>query len=233
MASFTIRGVLRTSFEVWKRNFLPFTLIAALCYAPELVLRLLMPSEDWDLYSIATTTLINALIASAVTYGVIMELQGTRPPAARSIARGLAQLGPALGVTVVSALAIIGGLLLFVVPGVIVLLMLFVAVPVAVTERLGVMAALHRSRELTHGHKWTLCWVYLILAILSYGLQMTLEDVLGGGTQAYVWFALDVTWGLFVAVVAAVAYTQLRQVKEGVQVPQLARAFARVRDGGS
>lgn len=228
--TFTIRGVLGTSFEVWKRNFVPFTLLAALCYAPVLVLQLLFPEADWELYSLAINLLINALIASAVTFGVIMELHGSRPSNAQAFVRGFASIGPTLRVSLVSGLAIFGGVILLVVPGVIVMLMLFVVVPVAVTERLGAMAALRRSRKLTHGYKGRLFWVVAVMFVLSGGLQLALEDVVDADAQALVYFVLDVAWGVFAAVVAAVAYTRLRAVQEGAQVPQLARAFARLRD---
>jgi len=58
-----------------------------------------------------------------------------------------------IGVALLEMLAIVGGFLLLVVPGIIVSLMLMVAVPVAIIERPGVMASLKRSAALTKGIK--------------------------------------------------------------------------------
>jgi hypothetical protein len=230
--SFGIVSVLATSLRVWRQNFVAFTLIALAIYVPALVLRLVLPPTYYVWLMVPVGTLLNAIIAAAVTYGVIMELHGTRPSYRDCITRGFAHVGPTLGVSVLSLLAVIGGLLLLAVPGIIVMLMLWVAVPVAVTEKPGVMASLRRSRELTDGHKARLLVILVIVWCASYALHAALEDAFEPSALAVVWLARDAVLGLFYALTAAVAYAQLRALKEGTQMPELARAFAKLRKHG-
>lgn len=229
MKGFGIVSVLRTSLRMWQQNFVAFTLIALALYVPALVLRLGVSLTFYAWLMIPLRTLLNAVIAAAVTYGVIMELHGTRPSYRECITRGFAQVGPALGASVLSLLAIVGGLLLLVVPGMIIMLMLWVAVPVAVIEKPGVMASLRRSRELTEGHKAPLLVILVIVWCAAYALQEALMDVLEPSALALMCLGIDAVLGLFFALTAAVAYTQLRALKEGTQIPELAQAFAKLR----
>jgi hypothetical protein len=57
-------------------------------------------------------------------------------------------------VWLVTSFAVLGGLLLFVIPGICLSVMWSVCVPVIVIERAGPLAALGRSRELIRGYGW-------------------------------------------------------------------------------
>jgi hypothetical protein len=74
-------------------------------------------------------------------------------------------LGEVTGAWLVSSSAILGGLLLGLIPGICLMVMWVVCVPVIVVERTGPLAALGRSRELVRGHGWTVfgCFVLLFL----------------------------------------------------------------------
>jgi tellurite resistance protein TehA-like permease len=229
MAEFRIGAVLRTGFRVWKQNLIPFTLISVLIYAPAFVLRFLLASEDWELYMLPLGLLLDTTIAATITYGVVMDLHGTRPTYRDCVTTGFAQLLPVVGVVFVSMLAIIGGLFLLIVPGVIATLMLYVVVPVAIIEKPGVMASLRRSRELTHGHKGELFAIVLVVSLVSVGLFNLVDDSIRHDVAAFVLVGIEAILGSLSAVMAAVAYTALRHDKEGTRVPELAAAFARSR----
>lgn len=229
MAGFGLVSVLRMSMRVWRQNFVAFTAIALVLYAPALVMHFLIPDWQWSLLMWPITTAVNTLIAAAVTYGVIMELHGTRPSHAQCITRGFAQLAPAFGASMLALLAIFGGFVLLVVPGIIVSLMLWVVVPVAIIEKPGATEALRRSRALTQGHKGTLFVILLLEIAVSYAFDHAAADAFEWDVYVLVSFAFDALVGLFYAITAAVAYTQLRQLEEGIEMPVIARALATVR----
>jgi hypothetical protein len=227
MEGFRVVDVLRTSFRVWKRNLLPFTLIALVINAPDIALRFAITDPNGALALLPFSILLNTLLSASLTYGVVMELHGTRQSLRTCIQTGFKQLVPVIGVVVVSTLGIAGGLVLLVVPGVILMLAWYVVVPVAIIERLGVMASLKRSRELTMGYKAQLFALVLVtslpVALLPYATESILSDV----EYVIVTAVSGALIGSFIAVTTAVAYTALRQVKEGTRVPEIASAFAR------
>jgi hypothetical protein len=228
--SFGVLGVLRTSVRVFSQNIVAFTLIASIIYGPVLVLQLVQPSNFVVSHPVLVDTFLDALIGAAITYGVIMELHGTRPSYRRCVTRGLAGLLPALGAAFLSFVAISIGLVLLVIPGLIVMMNVFVAIPVAVTEKPGMMASLRRSHDLVDGHRLKLFALVLIMWGVSFGMTQMLDDILGSDAAVFVAIGVSALLGVFNAVTAAVAYTHLRNLKDGTQLPEIAQAFARVRE---
>ena len=227
MQGFRVGDVLTTSFRVWKGNLLPFTLIALVIYAPDIALRFAITDPNGALALLPFSILLNTLLSASLTYGVVMELHGTRPSLRTCIQTGFAQLIPVIGVVVVSTLGIAGGLVMLVVPGIILMLMWYVVVPVAIVERSGVMDSLRRSRELTMGYKTQLFVLVLVTSVPIALLPYATESMLTGVELMVVSSVCSALIGSFIAVVTAVAYTSLRQVKEGTRVPEIASAFAR------
>ncbi len=211
---------------MWTHNLIPFSVIALLIYAPALALRAVVPESSWQLYMFPLPLVLNALIAASLTYGVVMDLEGTRPSLRDCIVIGLGRGFSAIGVALLSALAIFGAMMALIIPGLIVALMLYVAIPVAIVERLGVTASLRRSRELTNGHKSTLLGIVLITTIVVMGISELGNRLLGPDLRAVAIVVVSALAGSLSAVMAAVAYTDLRHLKEGTQVPELATALA-------
>ena len=103
--------------------------------------------------------------------GPITVRAAFRTTAARAI--------PALATFLVSWLLTIVGLVFLVVPGLIVKVMFMTAVPVCVLERLGPLAALLRSADLSRGHRWR-----MFAALLAANALMFLSTVLNFGLVA-------------------------------------------------
>ena len=119
--TFGIGNVLATGFRIWVKNFVPFMLITALIYSPVLI---------WGISSVAGATTaqsldhaakylpfvlfltlpLNILVSAALTYGVVMELQGQRASIGACISTGVVRFFPSLGVGLLSFLCILGGL---------------------------------------------------------------------------------------------------------------------------
>lgn len=225
---FSVVRVLATSMSVTKRNFVPFFVLVCALEAPVVLLQRLGGTED-KLLAFLLGLIANALVSAVLTYGVIMELNGSRPSTGSCIATGFAQLGRVLGVTLLSTLATAGATLLFLVPGIIVYLMLYVVVPITVVEGLGARAAMKRSRELTDGRKGDLFLIVLLVGLAGAGIELVARYQLVG-EAADVWRALSSAFtSMFFAVSIGVTYVELRKLRDGTQIPELATAVARLR----
>lgn len=179
------------------------------------------------------TYFLSFAMTGAVTYGVIRRLNQEPAGFFESVRVGLGRFFPALGTGIVVSLVVGIGTLLLIVPGIYLSAMLAVAVPAAVVERIGVGGALARSRSLTLGHKWRVLGVSVVVMLLSVLLSFAL-GVVGGlatsgdGGSAVMWIAIlaaILTTGTLQPVCFAVAYHDLRVVKEGVSVEDLAKVF--------
>lgn len=98
----------------------------------------------------------------------------------RSVARGrlAGRMGVALAIALVVGLAVAGGLLLVVVPGLVLLTLWAAAVPVGVMERSTVAVSLRRSLDLTRGSRGRILGVTLLVMLLAYLLQLVVTVLL-------------------------------------------------------
>jgi hypothetical protein len=224
---FSVLRVMATAWRITKHNFVPFLVLAIVLELPGTLLQLGGGTSS-VLLSIFASTITGALMQAVVVYGVVMELQGTRPSTGACVRAGFAHLGRVVGVTVVSTFAVAGAMLLLAVPGIIVFLMFYVAVPVTVVEGLGIRAALKRSRELTHGRKGALFLLFIAAALIAIPNYFIAREL--GAEAAFVWRLLSSAFtGTFFAVTVGVAYVELRKLRDGIHIPDLATAFARFR----
>jgi hypothetical protein len=76
-------------------------------------------------------------------------------------------LGEITTVWLVTSFAVLGGLTLFVIPGICLAVMWSVCVPVIVIERAGPLAALGRSRDLIRGYGWSVFGRLVGLALIQ------------------------------------------------------------------
>ena len=125
------------------------------------------------------------------------------------------------------------GVLLAGVWGLLVMTVLWVAVPVAVVERPGIVASLRRSAALTSGYRWKVFAIIILLALINILVAMVVGVVAVGALSVALGF-YGVIIGQYVAnvvvsgigaVMPAVAYHDLRTVKEGTDIDRLAAVF--------
>jgi len=246
--TFSVGTVLSTGFRVWLRNLVPFLLITAVFYAPPWIwawqaVQIEPTVENFNavrtVAAVASylTMPINVFVAATLSYGVVMELHGQRATIAACMTTGLSRFFPALAVAVLSVLCIAVASVT-VVGGIIVYCMLFVATPVAVLERAGILGALSRSAALTKGHRWGILGLFLILLILSVATiyllhaavldsaSLTVETAFANlRSQVYVGYVHEVVLGSLGAVMTSVSYYLLRAEKEGTTASELAAIF--------
>jgi hypothetical protein len=231
MQRFRVGSVLSRSFSILFQNFLPFTLLIAIVHVPVLALDAAFPVHEDELQATgrALLSILLYMVASGfVTYAVLQQLRGQRASMKACVAACLQQILPVLGSSLLSVVCMLLGFVVLFIPGIIVSLMFWVTVPVAVIERLGILATLERSRQLTRGHKVRLLGIFVLILVPFIGLAMlasTVADELGGAAGFLATLVTDVLTGLVSAVITAVIYHDLRALKDGVGIDDLVRVF--------
>lgn len=239
--------------ELISRNLVPFSILALiLAGLPTIIVALvagMMPANPGEMSAmgiifgivlVLIAMLPSFVLQAALTRAAIDDLNGKPVSVAEAIQTGIQNLLPLLGLGIVMILGIYVGLLLFIVPGLILLACWIVAGPALIVERIGIFPALQRSLALTRGHRWAMFGlivifyisaiiVSIILALImtgSVGLMAVAQAQATGGIiymllNAIVQTALSVIGTIGIAVV----YFELRRIKEGVDVTGLASVF--------
>jgi hypothetical protein len=243
MEQFKISRALGLSFTSCLRNFVPFTLLAAVLYSPLVFWYVTSKPEsatDLDdllntvfMYPIYFTIAVSTLLPPLLTYRVIQELNGAKVSFVTSLKLGLRGVLPALFLAVVTNVAqrVPGGGFL----SAFLTCIYFVATPAAVAEKLGPFAAFSRSAELTKGRRWGIFGLTFLLGLMQIGLLLIwiIPMISSGsvdaaahmrGSSMMVVAVLGV-FQMFTGVAQAVSYALLRQDKDGVSHAELARIF--------
>jgi len=181
---------------------------------------------------------VAALVQASLTRAVVSANEGRRVTFGESLSAGFRMILPLIALSILFAIGVGIGFMLLLIPGIILLLMWAVAIPVLVIERPGVIASFGRSAELTKGSRWKILGLFLVLFI-SYWLLTVVVGLVGLGMYG----ATSGAGGLTVAnllgsVIAGTVfnilwgtiqpslYVELRQAKEGLAVEDLQDVFA-------
>ena len=241
-----IGRVMGHGFSITFRSFIPFFLVSLIFLLPAFAVQYLVTITEVpgsEPIILAVAMLSYSLIVAALVYGTIQRLRGHRVGIGDSLGRGIVVIGPVFGVALVMTVALGVGLLLVVVGFFVFLTMLWVAIPVAVVERPGVMASLKRSLYLTKGNRWRIFALFLLVAIaqsmIGFGVLLVLGGVMAVGGAALGGAGLVGTAVLFIvgsvlmnaffsimyAVIIAITYFDLRNLKEGAGLEEIASVF--------
>jgi hypothetical protein len=263
-----VGDVLSTSLKVFGANAVPFLLLAFVCQLPAIAHEIwLEVFASVDVLRVQPGDLTTALLASAGTglaaalltiglqnvakatmiFGTVEQLSGRHAPLGDSVAKGFSRFFPVIVTAILSTLAIVFGLMLCIVPGVLFALFFFVAVPVTVVEKVGPIDAMGRSYNLTEGSKFTIFLCLLIVWVFFFVIGSVVAGVVGVsmfrsfGQSNPVPFGPPmpwITWFLLVAntlittlqtavgaVICSVVYARLRRLRDGVDASALAEVF--------
>jgi hypothetical protein len=161
---------------------------------------------------------------------------GREPEVGRSLRFGLPQVPRLIGLYIVVSVCGAIGLVLLIVPGVWLLTVWSLALPVMLFERIGMFTALGRSYELVRGRFWGVLGLLVVSALLVAVAGLVLGGVLGGLTAlaagsskvagAIATLLIGVVSNLVavpvLAAVLSVLYFDQRVRKEGFDIARLA-----------
>jgi hypothetical protein len=240
-----IGRVLGRGFSVIGRNAVGFLLAAAVFAGlPSFLLQYIASPDpqsllaDFEIMTIAlifVLALFNVFGASllqvAVVRSSILDLNGRPADISGSLAATVGFVLPVFGLSIVYAFGMALGFLLLIVPGIIVMCMWFVAVPVLVEERAGILGSLSRSAELTRGSRWHVFGLIIILSILGgvvgalFGIFPAMAAPESHLIISFFNGVAAAVSGVFGAAMAASLYIELREVKEGATTDSLVAIF--------
>lgn len=167
-------------------------------------------------------------LQAALAFGVVRHLRGGHAGFAELFVQFVHRV-PASMVAATVAIVTGIGLFLFVVPGVVLAMILWVAVPAAVVERSG-LRALARSFELTRGFKGQIFGLALVLGLFQLvamsiaalvSVSITTDSFLAWTLREVVGVVLTGIW----ATAVSVTYHDLRVLREGVDTRTVSRVF--------
>lgn len=221
-----LSGVLSEASEMYKTYAKHLLAIAFAIYVVAAIIAAIL--------SLAGT--VGALLGAVVSIVAAFLLQATLVKAVQDVRDGRVDMSisetvraatPYLGAvalaSILAGIAIVIGLALVIVPGLYLITIWAVIVPVIVIERSGAIAAFGRSRELVRGRGWhvfaTLVLVYVILLVVDIVLSLifsALPHVLSSGLSQVIAGTLI---SPFLALVVTLVYYRLSGSAPGTPVP--------------
>ncbi|HSS04953.1 MAG TPA: hypothetical protein VLK89_07185 [Solirubrobacterales bacterium] len=158
--------------------------------------------------------------------GLVSDVQdGRRDSSVEDLVRSTGPvILPLIGAGLLAGIAIGIGFIFLIVPGLILLTIWSVIAPVIVVERTGVIEAFGRSRELVRGNGWQVFGVIVVVILIVIVVQGILGAIAVGIQDTALLRIIFNVIGSTVtepiaALVAAVIYFRLREIKQGDAPP--------------
>jgi hypothetical protein len=165
------------------------------------------------LIGVADFVLVIPLVSAFQAHAVLLIGQGEHPHLGEVFRRSFRVLATVVAASIITAIGVGIGLVLFLIPGIWLLIRLYVVAQTAAIEGADWPTTLRRGFALTRGSSWRILGMLVILGLID----LTLENVLGraassnGGALADI---VDVVVALvtqsFTALVGALLYFDLR-----------------------
>jgi hypothetical protein len=234
---FRIGEVIIRAWNVLSRHFLTFILLVGIAELLPLVLNVYLEGEYGNsplsagltVFGIGLLTYVLSTFAHAIViFAAFQDLRGRPVNAGESLSQGVSRVGPVLVASILTGLLVGIGAVLCLVPGLIAMTAMAVVVPACVVERLGPLESMSRSADLTTGHRWPIlavavAWAVIVFVVtISVTAAMPLTPALPRQLATWIWQVLS---GSFTAVYAAILYHDLRAVREGIGIDEIASVF--------
>lgn len=207
-------------FGLFRDEFARLVAIVLLALSPVLAIQavslFLDPMQKvWISFAIVLPSLVFQQFATAALLQLVFaRLRGRETTVGRSFGLAWRRLFPVVLTALVVGLILLAGFVLLLVPGIIAAVWLYAAIPVAVIEGRGPIASLHRSSDLTEGHRWQIFFI---------GVVMVLIGSVVGGIGAALAIGVNEVIGGFVQLIFGVLSTALGGVAQCVVYHRLLR----------
>jgi hypothetical protein len=165
--------------------------------------------------------------AGAIAWRVFHAARGDEASVMDALRATLRRLGPLFATGLLVLVAMLGGTLLLLVPGIAACALLNLAVPVCVIESRTPLDALRRSADLTRGVRRTAVALAVACLAVLLGGAMAINHWVAGSTRAHVTVSLlwSVTTTLLLDVLIATSYRMLRARRGEDDVLKMAAVF--------
>ncbi len=244
-ARFDFGRVVGQTFGLIGRNFFAFVILALLLVGLPgfgiLYLQNFILAQRPDLLAwapLATTIfsmVMSYILQGALTRASVDDLSHKGVNLSAALGDGLRYLLPLFAVGLLATLGVFIGLIFLVIPGLILMVRWVVAGPAIVIEQDGPTHALGRSAELTEDHRWAIFGLLLLYLVFVYSLTFGYRLALSGASGilpdagGYVFAAVSAAVGALLSLVRTVGmaslYFELRRVKDGVGIDEIAKVF--------
>jgi hypothetical protein len=240
-----IGEILSTALQLYRRHWRTLLTIAAVVVVPVTLIQYLLGDlvrtqgettrngvVETATWSVGIAGLVAALagiltylvLTGAITRAVAAEVAGQDPSVEQSYRFGFHRLGSVLLVSVLVGLAIVGGLILFVIPGIYIGIRLCVSIEALVVEGRRGTEAMGRSWGLVGGHWWHAFGTVVVGGLLT-GIVNAVITAPFGDTS---WFVQAVAAAVatvvtlpYSALVGVLLYLDLRARKESLTMEAL------------
>ena len=240
-----IGEILSTAFQLYRRHWRTLLTIAAVVVVPITLLHYLFGDlvrtqgettrngvVETATWSVGIAGLVAALagilmylvLTGAITRAVAAEVAGQDPGVEQSYRFGFHRLGSVLLVSVLVGLATIGGLILFIIPGIYIGFRLCVSIEALVVEGRRGTEAMGRSWGLVGGHWWHVFGTVVVGGLLTGIVNAVITSPFG----ATGWFVQAVAAAVatvvtlpYSALVGVLLYLDLRARKESLTMEAL------------
>jgi hypothetical protein len=241
-----IGEILRTAFQLYRRHWTTLMAIAAVVVVPLTLLQYGIghwfrshgqqlqgqAAASTSFWAVVSASLLAALVGlllyqvltGAITRTIATEVTGQDLGLEQSYRFGLARLAPILVVSILVGLATIGGLILFIIPGIYIGVRLAVSIQALVVEDKRGTEAIRRSWDLVGGHWWHAAFTLLVAGLLT----AVVNAVITAPFSAGAWFLQAVAAAVativtlpFGALVGVLLYLDLRARKERLDLDTL------------
>jgi len=118
--------------------------------------------------------LLFGLLFAGATHGFIAAGEGKPVSLADCIQAGVAKALPVVALTILWLLGVWVGMIFLIVPGIILMIMWSVCIPVLVSGNAGILGSFGKSRALTSGARWKIFALLLLFVVIYYAVYMTL-----------------------------------------------------------
>src|SRR5512132_1623189 len=240
-----IGEILSTAFQLYRRHWRTLLAIAAVVVVPLTLLQYLLgdvvrtqgettrngvvETATWavgiaGLLAALAGLLMYLLLTGAITRAVAAEVAGEDPSVEQSYRFGFHRLGSVLLVSVLVGLATIGGLILFIIPGIYIGIRLCVSIEALVVEGRRGTEAMGRSWGLVGGHWWHAFGALVVAGLLTGLVNAVITAPFGStgwfvqGVVAAVATVITLPYGVLVGVLL---YLDLRARKESLTLETL------------
>lgn len=254
----TVTGTVDAAFTIYRRRFRDLVIIAAIILVPLTVITYLLNVTVFDTEVVVDPdtldmtgfwgALIGGLVLAVISYAGTLVISGAVAKTVgdeyvgvgsdwqNSMRKAVDRIWALIGASLLYAIGVFLGLLLFIIPGIYLAIRWVVASVTVILEDRGPTAALSRSAELVRGRWWPVFGVMVLGLIIQFVIGAIVGAIFGAvifasddpnsagvlAASAVIDLVIGIFLQPFVAVLVTVIYFDLRVRKEGFDLDRLA-----------